>query len=295
MQVSFRLVDDKNGVVRCHQNFDGAATASGAYAATPTAPPTPAYAATPTPAFKDGSVVPRPGTAAAAATATAAATAAVACSQQVVLCAVSFKFVVAFFIVIIALIWASQFYGGGTGDPSPSDGSADPDAPAAPGGGGPKSQPKPENPKPKPPPVPTPSPDDGGSKEPPKATAPACDEFDDDDHSESDADAQSDEPIERHHAWPKYLGGPEVPKGDLVPMPRSEHKGLHTDMRRFMRKQTDATGEYTMDYCTGYNGADIRARFTPEKLHDAVSRFYRGPGAKYAKAAAQFFRLHPTP
>lgn len=108
---------------------------------------------------------------------------------------------------------------------------------------------------------------------------------------DSEGEDVTPEATNEHHSDPMYLGGdPDQP---LTTMPRSEHVDLHRTMQQFMRQQTNADGDHMAHSCVN-SGDRIQEIFSrPERL-DALARFYRGLGARFASAARDFFSQHPT-
>jgi hypothetical protein len=49
------------------------------------------------------------------------------------------------------------------------------------------------------------------------------------------SDSPTWEDIQRHHAWPKYLGGDA--KQDLVPLPRQLHEAFHAGLDKILPRQ----------------------------------------------------------
>jgi hypothetical protein len=93
--------------------------------------------------------------------------------------------------------------------------------------------------------------------------------------------------MHEHHSYPKYLGGD--PKQHTTTMTATDHKNLHKDMNDFMRQQTDAKGNH-MRPQRGNNKYKIQKNFTTQQREQALKDFYRGPGAKYKRAAKDFFK-----
>ena len=75
-------------------------------------------------------------------------------------------------------------------------------------------------------------------------------------------------------------------------MLRSEHVELHNEMNRFLETKTDGEG-HTMRYSCINKGDDIQEHFTLDERLRALAEFYRGPGARFTRAAADFFAQHP--
>lgn len=63
-------------------------------------------------------------------------------------------------------------------------------------------------------------------------------------------------------------------------------------MNDLLETRTDATGN-TMRPTRGNSGAIIRRNFTRTERLDALAEFYKGPGARFATAARDFFAQHP--
>lgn len=102
--------------------------------------------------------------------------------------------------------------------------------------------------------------------------------------------AENVDKVHMHHSDPKFMGGDL--KQQLTPMSEIEHRSLHRDLNDFLAKKTDSKG-YHMRPQRGNSGQDIRQNFSRQERIDALSEFYRGPGAKYQKAAGDFFKQHP--
>ncbi len=93
-----------------------------------------------------------------------------------------------------------------------------------------------------------------------------------------------------HHSDPKFMGGKK--KQPLTNLDVQLHKELHKDMNDFLKNKTDDFGNH-MRPQRGNSGQKIRQNFTRQERLDALQEFYRGPGAKYKDAAADFFKQHP--
>jgi hypothetical protein len=96
--------------------------------------------------------------------------------------------------------------------------------------------------------------------------------------------------INRHHSTPMFMGGAR--NQPLTTMLRSEHVELHRELNRFLETKTDGEG-HTMRYSCINKGDDIQENFTTDERLQALAEFYRGPGARFTQAAADFFAQHP--
>ncbi len=97
------------------------------------------------------------------------------------------------------------------------------------------------------------------------------------------------QPIERHHSDPKFMGG--NPKQSLTAMTRPEHQQLHRDMNTHLRGVQNNRGQH-MRPQRNNSGAKIRSNFTREERLNALAAFYRGAGSRYSSAARDFFSQH---
>lgn len=91
--------------------------------------------------------------------------------------------------------------------------------------------------------------------------------------------------IHKHHSFPKFLGG--KPKQELTPMLNSNHQALHKDMNDFLF--TKKKNGRHMRPQRGNSGSRIRNHFSKNEIINALTEFYKGPGAKYKEAARDFF------
>jgi hypothetical protein len=60
------------------------------------------------------------------------------------------------------------------------------------------------------------------------------------------------------------------------------HKALHKELNEFLKPLGMAPSRYN-------SGAKIQNSFASDKIKQALIDFYKGPGAKYADAARDFF------
>jgi hypothetical protein len=106
------------------------------------------------------------------------------------------------------------------------------------------------------------------------------------------ASAGADEdPLEHgHHSDPMFMGGAR--NQPLTRMSALEHQELHSELNRFLRGQTDAFGR-SMSPSRSNPGQFIRSNFSRSARLGAMRDFYRGPGARFSRAAADFFKQHP--
>jgi RHS repeat-associated protein len=93
-----------------------------------------------------------------------------------------------------------------------------------------------------------------------------------------------------HHSDPKFLGGDA--KQPLTTLDDATHRALHKDMNGFLRTKTDEFGNH-MRPQRGNSGDKIQQNFSRSQCIGALCEFYRGPGAKYDRAAADFLKQHP--
>lgn len=96
------------------------------------------------------------------------------------------------------------------------------------------------------------------------------------------------EVTERHHSFPKFLGGDR--DQHLTRMSQSRHKQLHKDMYEYLKLQTD--GEKSMRPAPGYKGVDIQNRFSSYQRYNAVKTFYNRNFFKYPDAWFDFYRYN---
>lgn len=97
------------------------------------------------------------------------------------------------------------------------------------------------------------------------------------------------EKIQRHHSFPKALGGD--PDQKLTPMSTSRHKNLHTDMNLHLKTYTTTDKGKTFDMYPrkGNKGYDVRKRFSEQARFNAVKNFYDLNPIKYYDARFQFY------
>ena len=93
-----------------------------------------------------------------------------------------------------------------------------------------------------------------------------------------------------HHSDPMFMGGRK--KQPLTPLGTKTHQQLHKDLNKHLETYTDVMGN-TMRPSSINPGRKIRRNFSRDERLQALSNFYKGPGAKYPKAAADFFKQHP--
>jgi hypothetical protein len=100
------------------------------------------------------------------------------------------------------------------------------------------------------------------------------------------AAARSNIANERHHAFPKFLGGPI--EQNLVPMSHSRHVNFHKDLRNFLKSNYPE-----MEPKRGNSGAIIQARTSLASRKEAMAKFYLTHLDNYGDAAARFFADNP--
>ena len=105
------------------------------------------------------------------------------------------------------------------------------------------------------------------------------------------AEKNLSEAYQMHHSDPVFMGG-DVNQ-DLTAMTQSEHSQLHNDLNEHLEGYKNADGK-SMQPKRGNSGAKIRENFTRSQRLNALSNFYKGPGAKYTEAAKAFFKQHPN-
>jgi hypothetical protein len=66
------------------------------------------------------------------------------------------------------------------------------------------------------------------------------------------------------------------------------HQTLHKELNSFLKGIKNTDGK-DMSPRRGNSGADIRAAFSSESRKQALTEFYKGPGAQYSAAAKSFF------
>ena len=86
-----------------------------------------------------------------------------------------------------------------------------------------------------------------------------------------------------HHSYPMFLGGAKNQL--LTNMKQSQHIQLHKDLLNFLKQNYPG-----MVPSRSNPGRLIQTQFTPSQLRNAMSEFYKGPGAKYIKAVSDFFK-----
>ena len=90
--------------------------------------------------------------------------------------------------------------------------------------------------------------------------------------------------LEGHHSHPKFMGGD--PSQPLTYMPGGQHTALHQELYQFLAPRGMAPR-------AGFGGYAIIGQFGHRALRRTMGEFYRGPGAQFGDAAADFFSLWP--
>ena len=98
------------------------------------------------------------------------------------------------------------------------------------------------------------------------------------------------EKIQRHHSFPKALGG--YVNQELTPMSTSRHQILHREMNQhLMTETTDIEGKiFDMYPRKGNNGRAVRSHFTGYQRFNAVKNFYDQHYIKYYDARYDFYK-----
>src|SRR5690606_3230556 len=82
-----------------------------------------------------------------------------------------------------------------------------------------------------------------------------------------------EDPIQKHHSWPQFLGGPR--RQELTPMPRSTHGQFHNDLNAHLGNVRNGSGR-SMAPSKANPGAKIREMFSESQRLSALRDFYRG-------------------
>jgi hypothetical protein len=109
-------------------------------------------------------------------------------------------------------------------------------------------------------------------------------------HNTCGTSAKEEDPIEKHHSDPKYMGGD--PNQTCTDMLRSQHRQLTKDMNDFMRQEVNEAGQH-MRPQRGNSGKVIQGRFSLAERLNALRDFYQANQHIYPDAAADFFNQHP--
>ncbi len=99
------------------------------------------------------------------------------------------------------------------------------------------------------------------------------------------ADVRINNGFQKHHSWSMFLGGPVKQK--LTKLGNQVHKRLHKDLNNFLKKIKAKTG-IDMVPSAKNSGKKIRKNVSEKTRWKAQNDFYKGPGAKYKKAAQDF-------
>ncbi|HET7118657.1 MAG TPA: hypothetical protein VFI29_19330, partial [Hanamia sp.] len=110
--------------------------------------------------------------------------------------------------------------------------------------------------------------------------------------------AEATEETELHHSDPKFLEGEADQQ--TTEMSKSEHRELHKDLNEHLDNYKNTKGDTykngkvkTMRPGPGNSGKRISQNFSRGERIQAMKDFYKGSGAKYTKAASDFFKQHP--
>ena len=98
------------------------------------------------------------------------------------------------------------------------------------------------------------------------------------------------ERIQRHHSFPKALGGEVNQK--LTPMSTSRHQNLHKEMNQYLKTQTTEIDGKVFDMYPrrGNSGRAVRSHFMDPQRFNAVKSFYDRHYIKYFDARYDYYK-----